>query len=284
MAEFHPAARAYCGGMPARLLFLCGVLVVAVEARGEERDEGAPIEEPAGRALEVDNPCDGLGTSLAVDTEEHRLWLCKAGVAEKSFKVSLGTGGVGKHSRRLAYPARHVPARATQSLDQVLHRDCGGLSHARTGQARRHWQGHRHSRTLAPAPQSQRAANAARLDPRMYRPSCGGFAAERRIVRQTATDQEGVMKKLTDAEQAIDSLALRIRDRTWTLMSRWTTLRRKTGPDVGPISPALMSQRISVSWHETCFHYRHEHDNGDSYSQTIQDPCDVCMPCIGCQL
>jgi hypothetical protein len=84
--------------MPARLLFLCGVLVVADKARGEEREEAAPTDESAGRALEADNPCDGLGTSLAIDTEEHRLWLCKAGVAEKSFKVSLGTGGVGKHT------------------------------------------------------------------------------------------------------------------------------------------------------------------------------------------
>jgi len=84
--------------MPARLLFLCVVVVVAVEARGEEREAFAPTDEPAGRAQEADNPCDGLGTPLAVDTEEHRLWLCKAGVADKSFKVSLGTGGVGKHT------------------------------------------------------------------------------------------------------------------------------------------------------------------------------------------
>jgi hypothetical protein len=84
--------------MPARLLFLCVVMVVATYVRGEERDTVAPTDEPAGPAPIPDNPCDGLGTSLAVDTEEHRLWLCKAGVAEKSFKVSLGTGGVGKHT------------------------------------------------------------------------------------------------------------------------------------------------------------------------------------------
>ena len=76
--------------MPARLLFLCVVLGAAVEARAEERQGVVPTDEPAGRALQAENPCDGLGTSLAVDTEEHRLWLCKDGVAEKSFTVSLG--------------------------------------------------------------------------------------------------------------------------------------------------------------------------------------------------
>jgi hypothetical protein len=84
--------------MPAGLLCLCVVLVVAVEARGEEREGVVPTDAHAERAQEADNPCDGLATSLAVDTEERRLWLCKAGVAEKSFKVSLGTGGVGKHT------------------------------------------------------------------------------------------------------------------------------------------------------------------------------------------
>ena len=60
------------------------VLVVATDARAEQ-------------AATAGNPCDGLGTSVAVDTEEHRLYLCRDGVAEKSFNVSLGTGGVGKH-------------------------------------------------------------------------------------------------------------------------------------------------------------------------------------------
>ena len=84
--------------MSARLLFLCAVLGAAVEARAEDRQGIVPTDEPAGRALQADNPCDGLGTSLAIDTEEHRLWLCKDGVAEKSFKVSMGTGGIGKHT------------------------------------------------------------------------------------------------------------------------------------------------------------------------------------------
>jgi hypothetical protein len=84
--------------MPAPLLFLCVVLAVAGEASGEERERATPTEESTGRALPDDTPCDGLGTSLAVDTEEHRLWLCKDGVVEKSFKVSLGTAGVGKHT------------------------------------------------------------------------------------------------------------------------------------------------------------------------------------------
>ena len=84
--------------MLARSLLLCVALIVAVKARGEERVGIAPADEAAGRVQQADNPCDGLGTSLAVDTEEHRLWLCKAGVAEKSFRVSLGTGGVGKHT------------------------------------------------------------------------------------------------------------------------------------------------------------------------------------------
>jgi hypothetical protein len=67
--------------MLAKLLFLCAVMVVAVEARSDQREGVAPTDEPAGRALQDDNPCDGLSTSLAVDTEEHRLWLCKDGVA-----------------------------------------------------------------------------------------------------------------------------------------------------------------------------------------------------------
>jgi len=98
MAKFQHAVRADYGAMPARVLFLCVVMVAAAYARGEERDKVAPTDETDGPALKADNPCDRLGTSLAVDTEKHRLWLCKAGVVEKSFKVSLGTGGVGKHT------------------------------------------------------------------------------------------------------------------------------------------------------------------------------------------
>jgi hypothetical protein len=40
-------------GMPARLLFLCVVMVVAVEARSEERDGLVPTDGSAGRALEA---------------------------------------------------------------------------------------------------------------------------------------------------------------------------------------------------------------------------------------
>jgi hypothetical protein len=48
--------------MPARSHFFFVVLVVAGEARGEERDGNAPREEPVRRSLQ-DDPCDGLGTT-----------------------------------------------------------------------------------------------------------------------------------------------------------------------------------------------------------------------------
>jgi hypothetical protein len=73
--------------MVTRAIVLCVALGLAVPAHGEgDGQEARPVD-----------PCDGLGTSVAVDTEEHRLYLCRDGLAEKSFGVSLGTGGVGKH-------------------------------------------------------------------------------------------------------------------------------------------------------------------------------------------
>jgi murein L,D-transpeptidase YafK len=55
----------------------------------------ADVEAPA---EQDDNPCQDLGTSIVVLTDDHRLWLCDDGSPTKSFKVSLGTGGVGKHT------------------------------------------------------------------------------------------------------------------------------------------------------------------------------------------
>src|SRR5262249_46591534 len=46
---------------------------------------------PAGGA-----PCDGTGTSIVVETEARRLWLCQAGAAAAGYAVSLGRGGNGK--------------------------------------------------------------------------------------------------------------------------------------------------------------------------------------------
>ena len=65
-------------------LLLLAVLLDSTRTRAE--DQG-------------DNRCGGLGTSVVVLTDDHRLWLCEDSVPTKSFRVSLGTGGVGKHTK-----------------------------------------------------------------------------------------------------------------------------------------------------------------------------------------
>jgi len=76
----------------------------------------------------------------------------KAGVAEKSFKVSLGTGGVGKHTAGDSrtplgtYPLG-PPNRSTQYYIAIA------VGYPTREQVKRlHWQGHRYSWTLALAP------------------------------------------------------------------------------------------------------------------------------------
>lgn len=48
-----------------------------------------------GTAMTV-NPCQGKGNSLVVALNKNALFLCKEGKPQKSFKVALGLGGIGK--------------------------------------------------------------------------------------------------------------------------------------------------------------------------------------------
>lgn len=53
----------------------------------------APLPAEAAQGF---SPCEGRKTALVIRSDEHRLWLCRAGTAEGSFKVALGRNGTGK--------------------------------------------------------------------------------------------------------------------------------------------------------------------------------------------
>jgi len=42
------------------------------------------------------NTCPPTGAALVVDTSVHTLWLCRDGRADHTYKVSIGSAGVGK--------------------------------------------------------------------------------------------------------------------------------------------------------------------------------------------
>jgi len=42
------------------------------------------------------NPCEGHETSLLVDTNKHKLWLCQEGKPVGEYKVAIGKGGIDK--------------------------------------------------------------------------------------------------------------------------------------------------------------------------------------------
>jgi murein L,D-transpeptidase YafK len=42
------------------------------------------------------SPCAGVGSAILVETGARRLFLCQAGRETETFRVALGTGGVGK--------------------------------------------------------------------------------------------------------------------------------------------------------------------------------------------
>jgi murein L,D-transpeptidase YafK len=45
------------------------------------------------------DPCEKFHTSLLVDTNNHKMWLCQANRSVGEFEVALGRGGVDKHKR-----------------------------------------------------------------------------------------------------------------------------------------------------------------------------------------
>ena len=47
----------------------------------------------------MDGPCEGLHTSLLVDTKNHKMWLCQENKSVGEFEVALGKGGVDKRKR-----------------------------------------------------------------------------------------------------------------------------------------------------------------------------------------
>jgi hypothetical protein len=56
-----------------------------------------PEPSPARAAPEpTSSPCPPRGTTIAVDTGSHDLWLCSDGTPEARFTVALGRGGIGK--------------------------------------------------------------------------------------------------------------------------------------------------------------------------------------------
>jgi hypothetical protein len=77
---------------------LCGPESSLVEARGEEREESrrptSPLDEPCKPTIPV------MGSARRSPSTPRSIdcGYARHGVAEKSFKVSLGTGGVGKHT------------------------------------------------------------------------------------------------------------------------------------------------------------------------------------------
>jgi hypothetical protein len=44
-------------------------------------------------------PCEGLNTTLAVDTKSHKMWLCQENKSVGEYEIALGSGGVEKHKQ-----------------------------------------------------------------------------------------------------------------------------------------------------------------------------------------
>lgn len=71
----------------------------------------------SGRAEE--NPCPIRSTLVVVKVEEKRLVLCKSGMSDGSFSISLGRGGVGKRSYRdLKTPLGHYSLGVPRSSER----------------------------------------------------------------------------------------------------------------------------------------------------------------------
>jgi L,D-peptidoglycan transpeptidase YkuD (ErfK/YbiS/YcfS/YnhG family) len=45
------------------------------------------------------SPCTDRGTSVVIDLDRSRLWLCEAGVSVGRYRVALGQGGIAKRKR-----------------------------------------------------------------------------------------------------------------------------------------------------------------------------------------
>jgi L,D-peptidoglycan transpeptidase YkuD (ErfK/YbiS/YcfS/YnhG family) len=45
------------------------------------------------------SPCEGRGTSVVVDLDRSRLWLCDEGEGVRSYRVAFGRAGVGKRKK-----------------------------------------------------------------------------------------------------------------------------------------------------------------------------------------
>src|SRR4030042_2205532 len=44
-------------------------------------------------------PCEGLDTSLIVDTKNHKIWLCQENKSVGEYEVELGSGGIEKRKK-----------------------------------------------------------------------------------------------------------------------------------------------------------------------------------------
>ena len=44
-------------------------------------------------------PCEGLNTTLVVDTKNHKMWLCQENKSVGEYEVALGSGGVEKRKQ-----------------------------------------------------------------------------------------------------------------------------------------------------------------------------------------
>ena len=44
-------------------------------------------------------PCEGLDTSLIVDTKNHKIWLCQENKSVREYEVELGSGGIEKRKK-----------------------------------------------------------------------------------------------------------------------------------------------------------------------------------------
>lgn len=47
----------------------------------------------------IGEPCEGLNSSLIVDTKNHKMWLCQENKSVGEYEVELGSGGVEKRKK-----------------------------------------------------------------------------------------------------------------------------------------------------------------------------------------
>ena len=52
-----------------------------------------------GSAVAGARPCEDRGTSVVIDLDRSRLWLCEDGRVQDRYRVALGQGGIGKRKR-----------------------------------------------------------------------------------------------------------------------------------------------------------------------------------------